>query len=198
MTVSRPGWARDAGRVAEIVARYPERRSAIMPLLHLAQEERGYIATDDVQAIAGILGLTPAEVESVSSFYALYRPQREGRYVITVCANLACVLAGARRLVQHLEQRLGIRAGETTGDGVFTLKVTGECLAACDQAPVMQINGRFVHRAVPERADAVLEALRQGVPLEELADRAALPEEEYRPTGVGEAAGGRGTRGAGV
>ena len=176
-----PEWARRREQVAEILERYPERRSAIMPLLHLAQEERGYVAREDVEAIAEILEMTPAQVESVASFYALYRRRPQGRYTLTVCSNLACVLGGARGLVEHLRQRLGVEPGETTPDGLFTLQVTGECLAACDQAPVMQVNGYYVHRAVPEKVDRVLEALRRGVPPASLADRATLPGEAAAP-----------------
>ncbi|HEY8424842.1 MAG TPA: NAD(P)H-dependent oxidoreductase subunit E [Limnochordales bacterium] len=172
-----PEWAQRRAVVEEILQRYPERRSAIMPLLHLAQESRGYIALEDIEAIAEILGMTPAQVESVASFYALYVRRPQGRHTLTVCSNLACVLGGARSLVDHLRRRLGVEPGETTGDGLFTLQVTGECLAACDQAPVLQVDGYYVHRATPDKVDRLLEALRRGVPMAELADRATLPHE---------------------
>ncbi|WP_324667856.1 NADH-quinone oxidoreductase subunit NuoE family protein [Geochorda subterranea] len=172
-----PEWAQRRAVVDEILQRYPERRSAIMPLLHLAQESRGYVAREDIEAIAEILAMTPAQVESVASFYALYVRRPRGRHTLTVCSNLACVLGGARSLVEHLRQRLGVEPGETTDDGLFTLQVTGECLAACDQAPVLQVDGYYVHRASPDKVDRLLEALRRGVPMAELADRAALPHE---------------------
>lgn len=194
-----PKWAERQEQVAKILERYPEKRSAIMPLLHLAQEERGYIAREDIESVAEILEMTPAQVESVASFYALYLRRPAGRYILTVCSNLSCVLGGARGLVQHLQERLGVRPGETTEDGLFTLNVTGECLAACDQAPVLQVNGYYVHRALPERVDRVIEALRQGVPVAELADRAALPGEADETThsdGTGAAGAGAASAGA--
>ena len=193
-----PEWARRREQVAEILGRYPEKRSAIMPLLHLAQEERGYIAREDIEAIADILEMTPAQVESVASFYALYLRRPAGRFTLTVCSNLSCVLGGARQLVQHLQERLGVGPGETTEDGMFTLQVTGECLAACDQAPVLQVNGYYIHRALPERVDRVLEALKQGVPVAQLADRAALPGEAEAALGDGAAPAGAGTEGIGA
>lgn len=179
----KPKWSERHETVNEILSRYPEKRSAIMPLLHLAQEERGYIGRDDIQAVAEILELSPAQVESVASFYALYLRRPAGRYTLTVCSNLPCTLGGAGRLVEHLEKRLGVRAGETTEDGLFTLRLTGECLAACDQAPVLQVNGYYIHRAVPERVDRVIDALKEGVPIAELADRARLPHEEEHSDG---------------
>ncbi|MBE3598282.1 MAG: NAD(P)H-dependent oxidoreductase subunit E [Limnochordaceae bacterium] len=175
-----PQWARDESAVREILSRYPDKRSAIMPLLHLAQEQRGYLDREDIDAVGEILDLTPAQVESVASFYSLFLRRPEGRYTLTVCGNLACALGGARELVGYLERRLGVVAGETTGDGMFTLKVTGECLAACDQAPVLQVNGYYVHRATPERVDALIESLKDGVPPARLADKATLPGEATR------------------
>lgn len=158
-------WAADrAVEVREIIGRYPEPRSAIMPLLHLAQEVRGYVADEDLHTVAELLDLTPAYVDSVCSFYSMFKRHPVGRYVITVCANLSCGLNGADSLVAHLERRLGIRAGETTADGLITLEVTGECLAACDGAPVCQVNEEYVERLTPERADELIESLRGGAP----------------------------------
>ena len=173
-----PTWVEEKAVIQAILERYPQRRSAIMPLLHLAQERRGYLDREDLEAVGQILGLTVAEVESVVSFYALYHRRPVGRFVLTVCGNLSCQLGGARALVRHLERRLGVRVGETTRDGLFTLQLTPECLAACDQAPAVQVNGYYVHRVTPERADRLLAALREGRSPAELADRAELP-----PTG---------------
>ncbi|HEY8486794.1 MAG TPA: NAD(P)H-dependent oxidoreductase subunit E [Limnochordales bacterium] len=169
-------WQKEEPEVQEILQRYPQRRSAIMPLLHLAQERRGgYLAPEDLEAVGEVLGLTVAEVESVASFYALYHRKPVGRYVLTVCANLSCHLSGARELVRHLQQRLGVEPGQTTRDGLFTLEVTPECLAACDQAPAVQVNGYYLHRVTPRRADELVEALRQGRSPQELAQRSQLP-----------------------
>lgn len=171
-------WLARREAVEAILSQYPHKRSAVMPLLRLAQESRGYLETEDLQAVGELVGLTVAEVESVASFYSLFYRQPVGRYVLTVCGNLSCALAGARRLADHLCRRLGVRSGQTTADGLFTLQVTPECLAGCDQAPVVQVNGYYLHRVTPQRADRVLEALRQGVPIPELADRAELPHAE--------------------
>ncbi|MEW8978830.1 MAG: NAD(P)H-dependent oxidoreductase subunit E [Symbiobacterium sp.] len=153
--------------VAEILRRYPEGReqSAILPLLHLAMREREgrYVALSDIEAIAEICGVTPAYVESVCSFYSMYKRRPIGKYLITVCGNMAChLLAGGDKLVQHMEQTLGIKAGETTPDGLITLEVTGECLAACDLAPVIQVDGEYVVKLTPAKFDALVAALRSG------------------------------------
>lgn len=134
--MSAPAWVeKHKEKIEEIIARYPKKRSALMPLLHLAQEERGWIADEDIEAVAAILGETKSVVESVCSFYSLFYRRPMGKYVITVCGNITCGLSGAQELVDHLERRLGIKVGETTPDGLITLLVTGECIAACDGAP---------------------------------------------------------------
>lgn len=151
-----------AGDVEAIIARYPDSRSAIMPLLHLAQDSGGFVAQEDLETIADLLGLSTGYVDSVCSFYSMYKREPVGRYLITVCTNLSCGLCGADELVKHLERRLGIKAGETTPDGLVTLEVTGECLAACDGAPALQVNTEYAERMTPERADELIAALRQG------------------------------------
>lgn len=151
-----------AAEVAAIIARYPDSRSAIMPLLHFAQDSRGYVDQEDLETIAELLGLSTGYVDSVCSFYSMYKRQPVGRYLITVCTNLSCGLCGADELVRHLENRLGIKSGETTPDGLITLEVTGECLAACDGAPAAQVNTEYVERLTPERADELIASLRAG------------------------------------
>jgi len=153
--------------VAEILRRYPEgrERSAILPLLHLAMREREgrYVALSDIEAVAEICGVTPAYVNSVCSFYSMFKRQPIGKYLITVCGNMAChLLAGGDKLVQHMEKTLGIKVGETTPDGLITLEVTGECLAACDLAPVMHVNTEYVVKMTPAKFDALVAALRTG------------------------------------
>ena len=189
-----PSWTQEREAIDAILRRYPQPRSAIMPLLHLAQERRGHLAREDLEAVGRILGLTLAEVESVASFYALYYRQPVGRYVITVCGNLSCQLAGARELLRHLERRLGIRAGETTPDGAVTLHWTPECLAACDMAPALQVSGYYVHRVDERRADELLRALQEGRHPRELADRARLPDAAEGRGGAG--GGGQGVNGS--
>jgi NADH-quinone oxidoreductase E subunit len=147
-------------RMREIVARYPEARSAMLPCLHLVQETEGRITEAGVLAVAEALGVKPDEVESVVTFYSMYYTQPLGKYVIKVCTSISCYLRGCDDLLGHLEQRLGIRRGQTTPDGRFTLDHI-ECLAACGMAPVLQVNGQFVEKVTPERADRLIERLRQ-------------------------------------
>jgi len=125
---------------AEIVNRFPQKRSAILPLLHVAQEEHGYLTPESMTEVAALLDLRPADVWETASFYTMYRFQPVGRCHIEVCRNLSCTLSGADTLLGHLRNRLRIDEGGVTRDGLFSLGTT-ECLAACDAAPVVQING---------------------------------------------------------
>ncbi|OUM99636.1 MAG: hypothetical protein BAA04_02645 [Firmicutes bacterium ZCTH02-B6] len=167
-------WERRAEDVERLISRYPKSRSALMGLLWMAQEERGWVAPEDMEYIAQRLGISRAYVESTCSFYSLYHRKPVGRYVITVCGNIMCGLSGAEALIRHFEQRLGIKLGETTADGLFTLLVTGECVAACDGAPAVQINEEYFHKVTPERADQIVQALRDGADLVELSERIGL------------------------
>ena len=146
-------------RVRELIARYPEQRSALIPILHEVQAELGHISPDAVRWVADFLGLSPADVMSVASFYDMFSLQPVGRHVIWVCHNLTCSLVGAEPLIRHLESRLGIRAGETTADGQITLRRM-ECLAACGSGPAIQVDGVYHERMTPEKLDAVLAMLR--------------------------------------
>jgi NADH-quinone oxidoreductase subunit E len=163
-----PTWPeRCKDEVEAILRRYPEgqERSAVLPLLHLAMREREghYVAYSDMEAIAEICGVSVAYVNSVCSFYAMYHRHPVGKYVITVCGNMVChYLGGGKALVEHIEKTLGIKHGETTPDGLITLEVTGECLAACDLAPVIQVNTEYVVKLTPAKFDALVEALRSG------------------------------------
>ncbi len=147
----------------EILARYPEgrSRSAIMPLLRLAQERDGYVTPEAISEIGAILGLSSAEVLAVASFYSMYHLKPKGRHVISVCHNLACNLMGAEQVIEHLEDTLGVGSeGETTADGLFTLE-RAECLAACDSAPCLQVDYDALHaRVTPEIVEALVEELR--------------------------------------
>jgi len=138
-----------------LAARYPVARSAVLPSLYVAQEEEGYISDAGLQAVAEAIGLTVDDVESVATFYTMYNQQPLGKRVIRVCTSISCYLRGCDKLVEHLEARLGIKRGETTPDGTYTL-LTAECLASCGTAPVMQVNGEFVENVSLEKADAVL------------------------------------------
>ena len=152
-----------AGQAQEILARYPpdRGRSAVMPLLRLAQERDGWVTPGAITEIGDILGLTSAEVLAVASFYSMYHLKPKGRHVISVCHNLACNLMGAERVIEHLEDTLGVGSeGETTADGAFTLE-RAECLAACDSAPCLQVDYDALHAKVtPESVEALIEELR--------------------------------------
>lgn len=152
-----------AGPAEEILARYPpgRERSAIMPLLRLAQERDDYVTPEAIAEIAAILGLSSAEVIAVASFYSLFHLKPKGRHVISVCHNLSCSLMGAEEILEALEEELGIGSeGETTPDGAFTLH-RAECLATCDIAPCIQVDyDRMVPRVTPASAIALTQELR--------------------------------------
>lgn len=177
---TRPWWEARAAEVEAILAAYPVRRSALLPLLHLAQESRGYLVAEDLQQVAGLIGETRAYVESVASFYGLYRWAPQGQFEITVCRNLSCELLGAAAVAGALEAALGVREGETTPDGRFTLRETHECLAACDGAPCLQVNLRYVLHLTPERARWLVGELRRHgeAALRAVEDRGARDGEE--------------------
>ena len=146
---------------SEIIARYPRPKSALIPLLHLAQEQDGYVTEEAMEHIAELVGVTPAEVLGTCSFYEMFKRAPVGEYVINVCTNISCMLMGGEELLHHLEVRLGVRAGGTTPDGTFTLE-DYECLAACTEAPCLQVNYRYFHKVSHEQADALLDDLRAG------------------------------------
>ncbi len=145
-------------RFDALVSRYPEKRSALIPILHAVQAEVGYLSPAAVEWIAAYLGLTPADVMSVASFYDMLHLEPVGKHLIYVCHNLTCSLAGAEPLIRHIEARLGIRAGETTPDGKITVKRM-ECLAACGEGPAIQVDGEYHGRMTPEKLDVLLEKL---------------------------------------
>jgi NADH-quinone oxidoreductase subunit E len=145
----------------DIIARYPRARSAMVPLLHLAQEQDGYLTEDAMEHIAELVDVTPAEVLGTASFYEMFKHEPVGDYVVTVCTNISCLLLGGEELLHHLEHRLGIKAGSTTPDRKFTLEEV-ECVAACSEAPCMQVNYRYFHRVELDGVDQLLDDLRAG------------------------------------
>ena len=128
--------------VQQILSKYPPegKRSAVMPLLFLAQREEGYVNKAAMQDIAQLLGITETDVASIVGFYTLYHDKKEGKYHLQVCTDLPCALRGAEKFMENLCGSLGIKVGETTSDGVLTLEAV-TCLAACDKAPMFQIQG---------------------------------------------------------
>jgi NADH-quinone oxidoreductase E subunit len=129
-------------RARDLMALYPKARSALLPLCHLAQEQDGYLTEDAMEHIAELVDLTPAEVLSVASFYDMFHLEPVGTYVVGICTNIACLLNGGEELLHHAEESLGIRHGDTTADGSFTLEEM-ECIAHCDKAPCLQVNSRY-------------------------------------------------------
>ena len=145
----------------EIIGRYPRPKSALIPLLHLTQEEHGWISQESMRHIAELLDLEPAEVYGTATFYEMFKFEPVGRYCINICTNISCQLLGAWELLEHAEKRLGIRAGSTTDDGVFTLEDV-ECIAACTEAPAVQVNYRYRYRVTNVELDTLLEDLADG------------------------------------
>lgn len=146
---------------SEIVGKYPNSRSAALPLLFLVQSVEGYVSERGMREVAEILGLTPAQVLATASFYTMLKKGPQGDYLISVCRNIACTHLGGRKIVASLEQELGIEVGATTPDGKFTLEVA-ECLATCDGAPSMQINYEDFYRVTPESAAELVGKLAAG------------------------------------
>ena len=148
-----------ASEIQEVAARYPDRRSAMLPALRMAQERYGWLSPDALAEVADALEYTPAYCLSVASFYDMFHLAPVGEHEVEVCTNLSCALVGARRVVEAFESELGIRAGETTEDGHVTLRVV-ECLNGCGYAPVIAVDHRHRHPVKPEDVPAIVEELR--------------------------------------
>lgn len=146
----------------EIIARYPEGRqkSALMPLLHLAQEEWGWLSTDAMDYVAGLLQLEPIEVYEVATFYTMYNLKPVGQYVFEVCHTGPCMVQGSDDIIAYIKEKLNIKVGETTADGLFTLK-TAECLGACGYAPMMQLGKHYREHLTREKVDAIIDECRK-------------------------------------
>jgi NADH-quinone oxidoreductase subunit E len=145
----------------EIIARYPRARSATIPLLHLAQQQDGYVTDQAMRHIGELIGATAAEVLGTATFYEMFKFEPVGKYLINICQTMSCALLGAEDLMHHAEHSLGIKAGSTTADGMFTLE-HAECQAACTEAPTLQVNYRYRFRVTPEILDDLVEDLRAG------------------------------------
>ena len=148
-------------RSRDLLALYPHPRSALIPICHLAQEQDGWLTPEAVEEIAELVGITPAEVVGTASFYDMLHTEPVGRYVVAVCTNIACMLRGAYELLEHAEASLGVRAGSTTADAMFTLE-EAECLADCGRAPCLQVNHRFFGNVSGESFDDMVRALGAG------------------------------------
>ena len=147
-------------RIRDLFPRYPEKRSAMLAALRIAQEEHGYVTEEAMADIAVLLEQTPVQVYETATFYTMFSLQPVGKHVIQVCRTLSCALVGADGLVRYLEQTLAIKPGETTPDGLFSLK-TVECLAACGAGPMMQINDDYYEYLTREKIDRILADLKR-------------------------------------
>ena len=148
-------------RIDKEIAKYPaeQKQSAVMMALIIAQDEKGWLATETMDFVAGYLGMAPVAVYEVATFYNMYNLQPTGKHKLTICTCLPCGLQGSLDAADHLKARLGIDFGETTGDGRFTLK-EGECMGACAMAPVVLVNNKKMHDAMSnEKLDALLDQL---------------------------------------
>ncbi len=149
-------------RAQEIIARYPagKQKSALMPLLHLAQEQWGWLPTEAMDYVAGLLDLEPIEVYEVATFYTMYHMKPVGKYVFEVCQTGPCMLRGSDDIIDYIKQTLNIGVGETTTDDMFTLK-TVECLGACGYAPMMQLGDHYREHLTKEKVDSLIEECRK-------------------------------------
>jgi NADH-quinone oxidoreductase subunit E len=150
-------------KVTEIIARYPEgkQKSALIPILHIAQEENnGWLSVEAMDYVAGLLQIKPIEVYEVASFYSMYNLKPVGKYVFEVCQTGPCMLKGSDNIIAYIKEQLDIGVGETTKDGMFTLKLV-ECLGACGYAPMMQMGKFFKEHLTPERVDQIIEECRK-------------------------------------
>jgi NADH-quinone oxidoreductase subunit E len=147
-------------RIQTYVARYPEARSALLPALHVGQNQVGWVSRDVMEDVGEVLGVAVDQVEEVATFYSMFYTRPVGRYVLEVCKTAPCAYMGADEIIDYIADRLGIEPGQTTSDGMFTL-LRVECLAACHRAPVMQVNHRYLQDLTPEKIDTLLDEARE-------------------------------------
>ena len=171
--INHPEFVRDGKQVAftpevlmkvhSLMKRYPEgqQKSVLLPVLHIAQEELGgYLSVAVMDYIAALLGIQPIEVYEVATFYSMFYLDKMGNYVIEVCRTGPCAISGGEKIIEHLQELLAIKPGETTPDGIFTLKEV-ECLGSCGTGPVMQINTEYYEHLTPGKVDKIIEGLRE-------------------------------------
>jgi NADH-quinone oxidoreductase subunit E len=150
-------------QITEIISRYPagKQKSALLPILHLAQEKHGWLPIEVMNEVAEVLDIHPIEVYEVATFYTMFHMKPVGKYVLEICRTGPCCLLGAENLIQYLKEKLHIEEGETTADGMFTLKPV-ECLASCGTAPVLQIGPEYIYEEnlTKEKIDQLIDRLR--------------------------------------
>ncbi len=169
----------------EIISRYPRKKSALIPLVHLSQEQNGYVTEEAMRHVAELVDVTPAEVYGTASFYEMFRFEPTGTYLINICGTLSCQLMGSQELMHHAEQRLGIKAGSTTPDGSITLQ-QAECQAACTEAPCLQVNYRHRYRVTNAELDELIDDLQSGKLTSEIPPHGTLGRQrQHIPAGRG-------------
>ena len=145
-------------KINQIAESYPEKNSALLPALHLVQDEFGWVPSTIVKQLAEVLETTPNKIYAVLTFYTMFNTKPVGKYHIQVCRNVSCSLLGAKHVIDHLSNRLNIQPGENSSDGKFTLSLV-ECLGACGNAPVMMINDKYYENLTDQKVDEILESL---------------------------------------
>jgi len=150
-------------KIDEIVARYPTKRAACIPVLHVCQAQVGWVSPEVIAWVAKRLELATSEVQGVVTFYTMYHQAPVKKHVLWVCRTLSCDLRGGKAIQDHVEKRFGCHAGEDSANGVWTLK-KAECLAGCGYAPMVQIDDRFFENLTPEALDRVIDAYEKGTP----------------------------------
>lgn len=143
----------------EVVSRYPEKKSAVLPVLYMAQKEFGHLSQEAIEYVAKLMDIPAVRLYGIVTFYTMFNMKPVGRHHLQVCRTLPCALLGSERITNYLKKKLGINLGETTPDGRFTLSEV-ECLASCDTAPVMQINDDYYENLSEEKIDKVIENLK--------------------------------------
>ncbi len=146
-------------KISQAGKKYPKIKSAILPALHIAYEEHGYLSDQMYEEISQILGLKFIEVAEAASFYTMFPKAKRGKYLLQVCRNISCALLGSHHLRDYLLEKLGVRLGETTADGLFTV-VEVECLGSCTTAPMMQVNQHYYENLTVEKVDRLIEEFR--------------------------------------
>ena len=150
-------------RLEKALGRYPTKRAALLPMLNYAQERNGWVSGEAMEEIAGALDVTPAYVHSVASFYTMYNRRPVGRYLIQVCTNISCHLCGGEEVLEAFLEEAGVRLGETSDDGLFTVMEV-ECLGACGFATVVQVNDEYIEGVTVEEVPEILDELRARAP----------------------------------
>ncbi len=145
-------------KIKHLLTLYPIKQAALLPTLHLVQDEYGYLSKETQELVAQELDIPLAEVREVVTFYVMFHEHPIGKYHFEVCQNITCSIMGAETVIEHLEKRLGIRSGETSKDGKFSIERV-ECLGGCDGAPMMELNGEFKTNLTPEKIDKIIDEL---------------------------------------